>query len=68
VQILDPLLPALTFAGEIGREVSRLEEYRPEIPNAEYDSLAVCYCCYSPIDPEWKELSKVQVAKQLEFK
>ena len=44
-------------------EVSRVEEYRPEIPNAEYDSLAICYCCYSPIDPEWKELPKIQVSQ-----
>lgn len=27
-------------------EVSCLEDYRPEIPNVEYDCLAVCYCCY----------------------
>ena len=49
-------------------EVSHVEEYTPKIPNAEYDCLAVCYCRYSPIEPEWKELPKIQVPEQPEFK
>ena len=65
----DPKFPAASTHVRWGDwEVSRVEEYTPEIPNAEYDCLAVCYCCYSPIEPEWKELPQIQVAKQLEFK
>lgn len=60
----DPKSPAASTHVRWGDwEVSRVEEYKPEIPNAEYDSLAVCYCCYSPIDPEWKELPKTQVSQ-----
>jgi len=61
----DPKFPAASTHVRWGDwEVSRVEEYTPEIPDAEYDCLAVCYCRYSPIESEWKELPKVRVSKQ----
>jgi hypothetical protein len=49
-------------------EVSHVEEYVPKIPHLQYDCLAVCYCRYSPIESEWKELPKIQVPKLQELK
>jgi len=32
--------------------------------SAEYDEIVVCYCRYSPIEPEWKELPKIGVLQE----
>jgi hypothetical protein len=58
----EPKSPAVSTHVRWGDwEVSHVEEYSPKMPNAEYDCLAVCYCRYSPIESEWKELPKIQV-------
>jgi len=44
-------------------EVSRIERFKA-VDSAEYDEVVVCYCCYSPIEPEWKELPKIGVLQE----
>jgi hypothetical protein len=39
-------------------EVIRIERFK-SIDAAEYDEIVVCYCSYSPIEPEWKELPTI---------
>ncbi len=44
-------------------EVSRVEQFKA-VNSAEYDEVFVCYCCYSAIEPEWKELPKIGVLQK----
>lgn len=56
---VDPNFPdASTHVRWSDWEVSRVERFKP-IDSAEYDEIVVCYCRYSPIEPEWKELPKI---------
>ncbi|WP_446417631.1 hypothetical protein [Coleofasciculus sp.] len=34
------------------------------VESAEYDEIVVCYCRYSPIEPEWKELPKIGAVQE----
>ena len=44
-------------------EVSRVERFK----SVEYDEIVVCYCRYSPIEPEWKELPKIGILPEGKF-
>lgn len=43
-------------------EVARVERFKP-IDESECDEIVVCYCHYSPIEPDWKELPNIQVSQ-----
>jgi len=47
-------------------EVSRVERFK-SVESVEYDEIVVCYCHYSPIEPEWKELPKIGVLQEGKF-
>lgn len=65
----DAKFPALSTHVRWGDwQVSQVEEYIPKMPIAQYDSLVVCYCRYSPNESEWKELPKILVSQLQEFK
>lgn len=42
-------------------EVARVERFKP-IDESEYDEFVVCYCHYSPVESDWKELPDIQVS------
>jgi hypothetical protein len=61
---VDPNLPdASTHVRWSDWEVSRIERFK-SVDSAEYDEIVVCYCCYSPIEPEWRELPKIGVLQE----
>ncbi len=43
--------------------VFKVERFK-SVDSAEYDEIVVCYCRYSPIEPEWKELPKIGVLQE----
>ncbi len=61
---VDPNFPdASTHVRWSDWEVSRVERFK-SVDSAEYDEIVVCYCRYSPIEPEWKELPKIGVLQE----
>jgi hypothetical protein len=43
-------------------EVVRVESYSPDLPNGKYDTIAICYCKYSPIDAPLQPMPERQVS------
>jgi hypothetical protein len=47
-------------------EVARVEEYTPETPIADFKSIVICYCKYSPITTPLEPLPKIVDVGQLQ--
>jgi hypothetical protein len=43
-------------------QVTRVEEYTPEIPLGDYDSIVICYCQYIPVNSPLQPLPPIQVS------
>jgi hypothetical protein len=64
---VDPNFPAAsTHVRWSDWEVIRVEQFK-SVDSAEYDRIVVCYCRYSPIEPEWKELAKIGILQEDKF-
>ena len=64
---VDPNFPdASTHVRWSDWEVSRVERFK-SVDSAEYDEVVVCYCHYSPIEPEWKELPEIGALQEGKF-
>jgi len=54
---IDPEYPGASTHCKTGDwEVARIEEYTPEIPLSDFDSIFICYCHYIPINASLRPL------------
>ncbi|MBD2682660.1 MULTISPECIES: hypothetical protein [Nostoc] len=47
-------------------EVTRVEEYTPEIPNHDFEAVIICYCRYSPVITPLEPMPEIQVSQELQ--
>ncbi|MBD2137006.1 hypothetical protein H6F32_05255 [Anabaena sp. FACHB-1237] len=65
-EYVDPEFPGASTHYRIGDwEVSKVEEYVPDLPVGTFESVVICYCRYSPINTPLKPLPKIQVSPVL---
>lgn len=65
-KFVDPRFPGATTHSRVGDwEVVRIEEYTPELPISEFESVVICYCQYSPVETSLEPLPKIQVPKEM---
>jgi len=48
-------------------EVSKVEEYVPDLPLGTFESVVICYCRYSPVNTPLKPLPKIQVSLSIKM-
>jgi len=66
-RFVDENYPGASTHSRIGDwEVARVEEYTPENPVADFESIVICYCKYSPIATPLEPLPKIVVVGQLQ--
>ncbi|RUT03820.1 hypothetical protein DSM106972_047340 [Dulcicalothrix desertica PCC 7102] len=66
-QFVDPKFPGASTHSRVGDwEVSRVEEYVPDLPVAEFETIVICYCRYAPITSPLEPLPEIQVSQQLQ--
>ncbi|MBR8829241.1 MAG: hypothetical protein DSM107014_15310 [Gomphosphaeria aponina SAG 52.96 = DSM 107014] len=46
-------------------KVTKVEEYLPNLPNSELESIVICYCKYAPVMTPLDPLPKIQVSGEL---
>jgi hypothetical protein len=64
---VDPKFPDASTHSRVGDwEVVRVEEYTPELPNADFGAIIICYCRYSPVTTPLEPLPRIQVSEQLQ--
>ncbi|MFM6608039.1 MAG: hypothetical protein ACKPJO_00480 [Dolichospermum sp.] len=67
-EYVDPEFPGASTHYRIGDwEVSRVEEYVPDLPVGTFESVVICYCRYSPINTPLKPLPRIQVSPNLKI-
>ncbi len=67
-EYVDPEFPGASTHYRIGDwEVSKVEEYVPDLPVGTFESVVICYCRYSPINTPLKPLPKIQVSPSLKI-
>ncbi|MEW6496212.1 MAG: hypothetical protein AB1589_27380 [Cyanobacteriota bacterium] len=44
----------------------RVEEYAPELPTSEFETVAICYCQCSPVETPLEPLPKIQVPQEMQ--
>lgn len=60
---VDKRFPGASTHSRIGDwEVTRVEMYNSEIPNNEFEAIAICYCQYSPVSTPLEPLPEIQVS------
>jgi len=65
-ECIDPKSPgASTHCRTSDWEVTRVEEYIPDLPVSDFESVVICYCRYAPIDSPLRELPRIQVNQEL---
>lgn len=47
-------------------EVSRVEEYTPEIPNHDFEAVVICYCRYLPVTTALEPMPEIMVSQELQ--
>ncbi len=61
MQFADERFPDASTHSRVGDwEVIRVEEYTPEMPISEFESIIMCYCKYSPVTTPLEPLSTIQ--------
>ena len=66
-QFVNNRFPGASTHSRVGDwEVARVEEYTPELPTGEFDSIVICYCQYVPITTPLEPLPEIQVAPELQ--
>jgi hypothetical protein len=66
-QFVDPKFPGASTHSRVGDwEVVRVEEYTPDIPISEFETIAICYCQYSPVSTPLEPLPKIQVSQEMQ--
>lgn len=64
---VDPRFPGASTHSRVGDwEVTRVEEYTPEIPMSDFEAVVICYCRYSPVTTPLEPLPKIQVSQELQ--
>ena len=66
-QFVDPRFPGASTHSRVGDwEVVRVEEYTPDLPTSEFETVAICYCQYSPVETPLEPLPKIQVSQEMQ--
>ena len=66
-QFADEQFPAASTHSRVGDwEVTRVEEYAPDMPTNDVESVVICYCQYSPVETPLEPLPKVQTTEKLQ--
>lgn len=66
-QFSNSQFPGASTHSRIGDwEVTRVEEYSPELPITDFETIIICYCRYSPVITPLEPLSKIQVTPELQ--
>lgn len=66
-QFTNPQFPGASTHSRVGDwEVTRVEEYTPEIPHSDFETIAICYCRYSPVVTPLEPLPQIQVDQELQ--
>jgi hypothetical protein len=66
-QFVDPRFPGASTHSRVGDwEVVRVETYTPDLPTTEFETIAICYCQYSPVSTPLEPLPKIQVSQQMQ--
>ena len=64
---VDPQFPSASTHSRVGDwEVTRVEEYTPELPTNDFESIVICYCRYSPVTTPLEPLPKIQTTPELQ--
>ncbi|MBE9218496.1 hypothetical protein [Dolichospermum flos-aquae] len=67
-EYVDSEFPGASTHYRIGDwEVSKVEEYVPDLPLGTFESVVICYCRYSPVNTPLKPLPKIQVSPSLKI-
>lgn len=67
-EYVDPEFPGASTHYRIGDwEVSKVEEYVPDLPLGTFESVVICYCRYSPVNTPLKPLPKIQVSLSIKM-
>ena len=62
-----PEFPGASTHSRLGDwEVIKIEEYKPEQPESELESIVICYCKYSPVVTPLEPLPTIQVTQELQ--
>ncbi len=65
---INPQFPGASTHSRVGDwEVTRVEEYAPEIPVRDFEKMVICYCRYSPVVTPLEPLPEIQVSQELQF-
>lgn len=60
-EFIDPRFPGSSTHCRTGDwEVSRVEEYVPDLFISDFDSVVICYCRYSPIVSPLREIKRIE--------
>lgn len=66
-QFVDPRFPGASTHSRVGDwEVVRVETYTPDLPTTEFETIAICYCQYSPVSTPLEPLPKIQVSQEMQ--
>ncbi|GAB4186097.1 MAG: hypothetical protein Fur006_25120 [Coleofasciculaceae cyanobacterium] len=66
-QFVDSRFPGASTHSRIGDwEVVRVETYTPDLPTTEFETIAICYCQYSPVSTPLEPLPKIQVSQEMQ--
>jgi hypothetical protein len=66
-KFVDPNFPEASTHSRVGDwEVTRVEEYVPDLPVGSFESVVICYCHYSPVVTPLEPLPRFQLAQELQ--
>ena len=66
-QFIDPQFPGASTHSRVSDwEVTRVEEYVPNLPVGGFESVVICYCHYSPVVTPLEPLPRLQFAQELQ--
>jgi len=66
-KFIDPQFPGASTHSRVGDwEVTRVEEYVPNLPVGGFESVVICYCHYSPVMTPLEPLPRFQFVQELQ--
>jgi hypothetical protein len=66
-KFIDPQFPGASTHSRVGDwEVTKVEEYVPNLPTGGFESVVICYCHYSPMVTPLEPLPRLQFAQELQ--
>ncbi len=66
-KFIDPQFSGSSTHSRVGDwEVTRVDEYVPNLPTVVFESVVICYCQYSPVITPLEPLHRMQLAQELQ--